>query len=451
MALFKNINCRFKSFSLLLLSPLLINQALADTVDSTITLETLLSYQNTAWIVWAGVMVLFMQAGFALLESGSVRSKNVVNVMMKNYIDMCIGGLAFFAVGYGLMMGNNTSGFFGMSHFFPTDLTSFDWALLFFQMMFAATAVTIASGAMAERVSFMGYVVSAGIICLLIYPVFASWVWGGHHGGAGWLAELGFVDFAGSTVVHSIGGWLALAGVLVIGPRVGRFSDDGTPRPIFGHNLTLLTLGGFILWFGWFGFNAGSSLAVDANIGLIALNTHLAAISAVVGYLLITKLFGKPVLLTESVNASLTGLVAITAGCAFMSPMFAIITGLIGAVVYVASSSLLLKWQVDDVVSAVAVHGFGGAWGTLAVGLFFAGDMFNPARIGVQALGVGVGLAWGLGLGYVMYKALRLTVGLKASKLHEQRGLDVSEHAEVGYPEFQNQLFEASTLSDKRL
>ena len=417
----------------------------------TLTVAQLLEYQNIAWIIWGGVLVFFMQAGFALLESGSVRAKNAVNVMMKNYTDMCIGGLAFYLVGFGLMMGTNHSGFVGTDHFMPVNLSNMDWALMFFQMMFAATAVTIASGAMAERVSFIGYAVAACLICLFIYPVFASWVWGGYFGGTGWLTELGFIDFAGSTVVHSIGGWLALAGVLVIGPRLGRFAPDGTPRLIAGHNMTLLALGGFILWFGWFGFNAGSTLSITGNIGLIAGNTFIAAVSAVVSYMLIARTMNKAILLSDSVNASLIGLVSITAGCATTTPLFSIIIGGVAAVVYILSTQALLKLKIDDVVSAVAVHGFGGVWGTLAAGLFYTGDLFNLSRLGVQALGVGVALVWALGLGLIMYKLIDLSFGLKASRLHEQRGLDYTEHAELGYPEFQKQMFDAKSLTERHL
>jgi len=417
----------------------------------TLTVAQLLEYQNIAWIIWAGVLVFFMQAGFALLESGSVRAKNAVNVMMKNYTDMCIGGLAFYLVGFGLIMGTNNSGFVGTDNFMPTALSNMDWALMFFQMMFAATAVTIASGAMAERVSFFGYAIAACLICLFIYPVFASWVWGGYFGGSGWLAERGFIDFAGSTVVHSIGGWLALAGVLVIGPRLGRFAPDGTPRLIAGHNMTLLALGGFILWFGWFGFNAGSTLSITGDIGLIAVNTFVAAVSAVVSYMLISRTLNKAILLSDSVNASLIGLVSITAGCATTTPLFSIIIGAVAAVVYILSTQALLKLKIDDVVSAVAVHGFGGVWGTLAAGLFYTGDLFNLSRLGVQALGVGVALVWALGLGLIMYKLIDLSFGLKASRLHEQRGLDYTEHAELGYPEFQKQMFDAKSLTERHL
>ncbi|MDX2374554.1 ammonium transporter [Psychrobacter sp. PP-21] len=417
----------------------------------TLTVAQLLEYQNIAWIIWGGVLVFFMQAGFALLESGSVRAKNAVNVMMKNYTDMCIGGLAFYLVGFGLMMGTNHSGFVGTDHFMPVNLSNMDWALMFFQMMFAATAVTIASGAMAERVSFIGYAIAACLICLFIYPVFASWVWGGYFGGSGWLAERGFIDFAGSTVVHSIGGWLALAGVLVIGPRLGRFAPDGTPRLIAGHNMTLLALGGFILWFGWFGFNAGSTLSITGDIGLIAVNTFVAAVSAVVSYMLISRTLNKAILLSDSVNASLIGLVSITAGCATTTPLYSIIIGGVAAVVYILSTQALLKLKIDDVVSAVAVHGFGGVWGTLAAGLFYTGDLFNLSRLGVQALGVGVALVWALGLGLIMYKLIDLSFGLKASRLHEQRGLDYTEHAELGYPEFQKQMFDAKSLTERHL
>lgn len=430
-----------------LLMPLVANAA----EEVTLTVAQLLEFQNIAWIIWGGVLVFFMQAGFALVESGSVRAKNAVNVMMKNYADMCIGGLAFYLVGYGLMMGANDSGFFGMSHFAPLDLSNLDWALMFFQMMFAATAVTIASGAMAERVSFAGYTIAAFVICMFIYPVFASWVWGGHFGGSGWLADLGFVDFAGSTVVHSVGGWLALAGIITIGPRLGRFASDGTPRLIAGHNMTLLALGGFILWFGWFGFNAGSTLSITGNIGLIVVNTFVAAVSSVVCYMVISKVLKKAILLSDSINASLIGLVAITAGCATVSPLFAIVTGFVAAGVYILATQLLLKFKIDDVVSAVAVHGFGGAWGTLAAGLFYTGDMFNGSRVAVQVLGIGTALVWGLGLGLVLYKLIDMLIGLKASRLQEQRGLDYTEHAELGYPEFQKQMFDSKTLTERHL
>ena len=215
--------------------------------------------------------------------------------------------------------------------------------------------------------------------------------------------------------------------------------------------MTLLALGGFILWFGWFGFNAGSTLSITGNIGLIAVNTFIAAVSAVVSYMLIARTMNKAILLSDSVNASLIGLVSITAGCATTTPLFSIIIGGVAAVVYILSTQALLKLKIDDVVSAVAVHGFGGVWGTLAAGLFYTGDLFNLSRLGVQALGVGVALVWALGLGLIMYKLIDLSFGLKASRLHEQRGLDYTEHAELGYPEFQKQMFDAKSLTERHL
>lgn len=406
--------------------------------------------QNIIWIMVAAILVFFMQAGFALLESGASRSKNAVNVMMKNLTDVCIGSLVFYFIGFGLMMGDNPSGFFGTNHFMPQNLSNFDWAILLFQMMFAATAVTIASGAMAERVHFGAYILAAACICGFIYPVFASWVWGGHFGGGGWLANMGFVDFAGSTVVHAMGGWVALAGIIVIGPRLGRFGSDGTARDIPGHNMSLVALGGFILWFCWFGFNAGSSLDTTANLGKIGLNTHLSAASGVFAMMIIAKLRGKSLLLTDTVNAALAGLVAITAGCATMSPLFAIITGLVAAFVYKYGQLLLERLHIDDVVGAVPVHAFAGAWGTLAAGLFYESELFNLSRIVVQLIGIGASLVWGFGIAYLIYFIINNIWGLRAPQLHEQRGLDVTEHAEIGYPEFQQQVYNKTDMQNRR-
>jgi ammonium transporter, Amt family len=250
---------------------------------------------DTVWMVAAAALVFFMQAGFALLESGMARSKNAVNVIMKNYADVCVGTLVFWMAGFGLMFGANPSGWIGTDHFFMNEAEPMQFNLLLFQTMFAATAVTIASGAMAERTRFEGYLAGAIGITLVIYPVFGSWVWGGMFGGSGWLASLGFIDFAGSTVVHSIGGWCALAGIVVLGPRLGRFSEVGEPRIIPGHNLTFMALGGFILWMGWFGFNGGSTVSARADIGLINLNTQLAGASGAVSVIILSRLSGKPV------------------------------------------------------------------------------------------------------------------------------------------------------------
>ncbi|MGW8227675.1 MAG: ammonium transporter [Gammaproteobacteria bacterium] len=398
---------------------------------------------DTVWLITAGALVFFMQAGFALLESGMSRSKNSVNVIMKNYIDVCLGSLVFWLFGYGLMFGVNETGMWGESHFLLGDAEHWDYSLLFFQTMFAATAVTIVSGAMAERTRYQAYLVGVIIICGFIYPVYGSWVWGSLYEGTGWLNKLGFIDFAGSTVVHSIGGWIALAGIIVLGPRLGRFSENGETRFIAGHNLNNVALGGFILWLGWFGFNAGSTAQADVSIGMIALNTHLAASAGATGALL-AMLFGKkPILLTNTINGSIGGLVAITAGCASMEPMFAAITGMIAGLVVVAGSSLLDRLGLDDVVGAVPVHGFAGAWGTLAAGLFLKDDLFNLNQIIVQILGIGTAFLWAFPMALLMYVIIRTTIGLRASSLDEQRGLDYTEHYEIAYPEFQTDLLHA--------
>ncbi|MCU1715519.1 ammonium transporter [Pseudomonas sp. 5P_3.1_Bac2] len=391
---------------------------------------------NITWLVLASVLVFFMQAGFALLESGMSRAKNAVNVMMKNYMDGCVGGITYWLVGFGLMFGSNLTGWYGMNHFALHDGEPWDYTFLLFQMMFAATAATIASGAMAERTRYSAYLIGAIVISGFIYPIFGSWVWSGLYGGEGWLARLGFIDFAGSTVVHSVGAWCALAGILVLGPRMGRFAEDGRARTIPGHNLSLVALGGFILWLGWFGFNAGSRLEMNVSLGLIALNTHMAASAGALGAYLAQRSSSSPVLLTTTVNGSLGGLVGITAGCATMSPLLALLTGLIAGFIVVLGMRLLERMMIDDVVGAVPVHGFAGVWGTLAAGLFYSGDLFNLDRVGIQLLGIAAAFIWVFPLALLMYLVLAKTIGLRTSSLDEQRGLDFSEHAEMGYPEF---------------
>lgn len=406
---------------------------------------------DSVWVVVGGILVFFMQAGFALIESGSVRSKNTVNVLMKNYMDTCIGGIIFWLFGFGLMFGLNQTGWIGWGYFMPNQLDDWHWNLLFFQMMFAATATTIASGAMAERIHFVAYVVSAIFVSGVIYPIFGSWAWGGLFGGDGWLKALGFIDFAGSTVVHSIGGWVALAGIIVLGPRLGRFGLKGQSHFLAGHNLPLVALGGFILWFAWFGFNAASTVAASVSIGRIALNTHLAACAAASTYMILALLQSKAVLMRHTINASLAGLVAITAGCATMSPPFAIITGAIAGFLITFVPQFIEKMQLDDVVDAVTVHGVCGAWGTLAAGIFFEQALFNLDIILVQALGVGAALIWGFGASFIMFKFLdKLLGGLRVSQQHEQRGLDYTEHAELSYPEFQRDVtFETENITHR--
>ena len=403
---------------------------------------------DSVWVIWGGILVFFMQAGFALVESGSVRSKNTVNVLMKNYMDACLGGLVFWLVGFGLMFGVNSTGWFGLSHFAPNDLDDWNWNLLFFQMMFAATATTIASGAMAERIHFVAYVVSAAVVSGFIYPIFGSWAWGGLFNGDGWLKQLGFIDFAGSTVVHSMGGWVAFAGIVVLGPRLGRFGKNGQSHYLAGHNLPLVALGGFILWLAWFGFNAGSTINANVSIGRIALNTHLAACASAVAYMIYALLRGKAILIKTTINASLGGLVAITAGCASMTPIYAVITGACAGLVVSIMPYFMEKLRLDDVVDAVTVHGFCGAWGTMAAGLFLENNMFNSDILIVQALGVVSAFAWGFGVAFIVFKILNVVLGgLRVEKQHEQRGLDYTEHAELSYPEFQKDVtFETDNI-----
>ena len=406
---------------------------------------------DSVWVILGGILVFFMQAGFALVESGSVRSKNTVNVLMKNYMDACLGGLVFWLVGFGLMFGVNSTGWFGLSHFAPNDLDDWNWNLLFFQMMFAATATTIASGAMAERIHFVAYVVSAAVVSGFIYPIFGSWAWGGLFNGDGWLKQLGFIDFAGSTVVHSMGGWVAFAGIVVLGPRLGRFGKNGQSHYLAGHNLPLVALGGFILWLAWFGFNAGSTINANVSIGRIALNTHLAACASAVAYMIYALLRGKAILIKTTINASLGGLVAITAGCASMTPIYAVIAGACAGLVVSIMPYFMEKLRLDDVVDAVTVHGFCGAWGTMAAGLFLENNMFNSDILIVQALGVVSAFAWGFGVAYIVFKILDVVMGgLRVDKQHEQRGLDYTEHAELSYPEFQKDVtFETDNINKR--
>lgn len=402
-------------------------------------LERLRAGTDMVWLTAAGALVFFMQAGFALLESGMSRAKNAINVIMKNYCDMCFGAIAFWAVGFGLMFGSNPSGWIGIDRFWPHAVPEADYGLLFFQMMFAATAATIVSGAIAERTRFWAYIAGSVVITGFTYPVFGAWAWGSLFSGQGWLRELGFIDFAGSTVVHSVGGWSALAAIVMVGPRLGRFGPDGQARPVLGHNLTSVALGGFILWLGWFGFNGGSTAAATVGIGKIMLNTHLAGAAGAIGALVVLGCGRQPVLMTAAVNGSIAGLVGVTAGCHVMEPAFALLTGFVAGGLSVIAGWLLEAARIDDVVGAVSVHAVGGVWGTLAAGLFKHDAMFDLRQLGIQALGCGVAFAWAFGSGLVMYWLLARTIGLRASTLDEQRGLDFTEHYEVGYPEFQQE------------
>ncbi len=399
---------------------------------------------NIVWTCIAAFLVFFMQAGFAMVETGFTRAKNAVNILMKNLMDFSVGSIAFFLVGFGLMFGQ-TNGLFGTTLFGLSGVEpggDWNWTFLIFQTVFAATAATIVSGAMAERTKFTGYLAYSFFISLFIYPIFGSWAWGGLLDGGGWLEKLGFLDFAGSTVVHSVGGWLALAGAIVLGPRVGKYGPDGKPRAILGHNLPLAALGVFILWFGWFGFNPGSTTTGDGSIGYIAVTTNLsAAAGAIVAMATAWVLLKKPDA-SMALNGALAGLVAITAPCDGVSPMGAILIGAVGGVLVVLSVLFIDHvLKVDDPVGAVSVHGVCGAWGTLSAGLFnLESGLFyggGLGQLGVQALGVVTAFAWAFGLGLGLFYLIKVTIGLRVSEEEEQKGLDIGEHGMEAYAGFQ--------------
>ncbi len=396
---------------------------------------------NYVWTIIAACMVFFMQAGFTLVETGFTRAKNALNIVMKNVMDVSAGGLAFFFIGFGLMFGTTAGGWIGTDGFALTEIGDYsnEWSytFFFFQAVFAATAATIVSGAVAERTSFKAYLIFSVLITAFIYPVFGSWAWGSLYNGSGWLEDVGgfaLIDFAGSTVVHSVGGWAALAGALVVGPRAGKYIEK-VPQEIKGHSLPLAALGVFILWLGWFGFNAGSTTTGDTSIALIAINTFLAAAAGATAAMLITWLTtGKPDG-AVTLNGVLAGLVGITAGCANLTPGFAILTGALAGILVHYSMKFLEKY-VDDAVGAVSVHGVCGAWGTLAAGMFSTGDLFNFEQIGVQMIGIGAAFVWAFGVSYLVFKLIDSIVPLRVSEELELKGLDIMEHDAESYPEF---------------
>ncbi|HNX26024.1 MAG TPA: ammonium transporter [Phycisphaerae bacterium] len=401
---------------------------------------------NIVWTCVAAFLVFFMQAGFACVETGFTRAKNAVNIMMKNLMDFVAATLVFFLVGFGLMFGKSNGFFgttlFGMSGVEPGD--SWDWTFLMFQTVFAGTSATIVSGAMAERTKFVGYLIYSAFISLLIYPIFGSWAWGNLliTDNCSWLANMGFHDFAGSTVVHSIGGWLALAGAVVLGPRIGKYRPDGKPAAIIGHNLPLAALGVFILWFGWFGFNPGSTTVGSGLIGYIAITTNLAAAGGALAAIAVAwGIFSKPDA-SMALNGALAGLVAITAGCDTVSPLGAIIIGLCAGVLVVLAVTFIDRiLKIDDPVGAVSVHGVCGAFGTLAVGLFSMSDGLlytgSLKLLGTQALGVATAFAWAFVLGMILFTVINKTIGLRVSREEELRGLDIGEHGMEAYAGFQ--------------
>lgn len=406
--------------------------------------EELQTNINIVWTCVAAFLVFFMQAGFAMVESGFTRAKNAVNILMKNLMDFSVGTIAFFLIGFGLMFGK-TNGLFGTTLFAMGGVepgTHWNWSFLIFQTVFAATAATIVSGAMAERTKFVGYLVYSFFISLFIYPVFGSWAWGGLLDGGGWLEKLGFLDFAGSTVVHSVGGWLALAGAIVLGPRIGKYGPDGKPKAIPGHNLPIAALGVFILWFGWFGFNPGSTTTGDGSIGYIAVTTNLAAAAGAIFAMCTAWIIMKKPDASMALNGALAGLVAITCPCDGVSPFGALIIGSVAGILVVLSVMFIDRTlKVDDPVGAVSVHGVNGLWGTLSAGLFnmetglFYGGGLK--QLGVQALGAGAAFVWAFGIGLVLFYAIKATIGLRVTPEEELKGLDIGEHGMEAYSGFQ--------------
>ncbi|NOZ25349.1 MAG: ammonium transporter [Nitrospirae bacterium] len=392
------------------------------------------------WTLVAAFLVFFMQAGFAMVEAGFTRAKNTVNILMKNLMDMSMGAIAYWAIGFALMFGVTKTGWFGTTGFFLSDFAQDKdpWTLAFwmFQVVFAATAATIVSGAMAERTKFVAYLAYSVVISGLIYPVFGSWAWGSLYKGSGWLEGLGFIDFAGSTVVHSVGGWAALAGAIVLGPRLGKYVD-GKVKAIPGHNIALGALGVFILWFGWYGFNPGSTTAATKDIALIAVNTTLAAAGGAVGAMMMSWIMFKKPEATMSLNGALAGLVGITAGCANVLPGGAVLIGIIAGIIVVLSVVFIDQvLKIDDPVGAISVHGVCGAWGTFAAGLFNA-EGVTLKILGVQLIGIAAAFLWVFPTAFILFKLIKATIGLRVSAEEELEGLDVEEHGIEAYPDFQ--------------
>jgi len=402
------------------------------------------AYLDTLWMLIAAVLVFFMQAGFAMVEAGFTRAKNANNIIMKNLMDFSVGSILFFIAGYALMYGQSWNGVIGTTGFIdPVAAGIASPVEVIFQTVFCATAATIVSGAMAERTKFASYMIYSAIISLLIYPIAGSWIWNGD----GWLCQLGFHDFAGSTLVHSVGGWCALVGAKILGPRIGKFTEDGKPVAIPGHNITLGALGVFILWFGWFGFNPGSTLAISMDIGHIAMTTNLAAATAAVVVMFLSWIkYGKPDV-SLTLNGALAGLVAITAGCAAVSLWGAIAIGAIaGFVVLYGIEFIERVLKIDDPVGAIAVHGLNGAVGTLCVGIFAVSsapaglsglvDGGGFAQLGVQALGVVAVFAWTIATAFILFGLIKVTMGLRVTEEEEIKGLDLGEHASEAYADF---------------
>lgn len=411
---------------------------------------------DTLWVFLAAVLVFFMNLGFASLEAGMARSKNTVNILSKNFIVFAVSSLGFMLLGWGLMFGGDNP-FLGTQHLFilgESDLSFYDgtltsnvpfWGKFFFQLVFCGTAATIVSGAVAERIKYITFIVFSFVLTLVIYPIVGHWVWGG-----GWLADLGFLDFAGDTVVHSLGGWAALAGAIVLGPRIGKYDRDGKPRAIPGHNMSLAVIGLFVLWLGWFGFNPGSTMSFQnpADVMHILMTTNTSAIAAVLTATAASwLLLGKPDL-GMTINGCLAGLVAITGGCAYISIGNSLLIGAVAGVLVVFAVLFFDRAKVDDPVGATSVHLCCGVFGTLCVGLFaqegvttlstrnglFYGG--GAGLLGTQLLGIAAVGAFVFAASLVLWWVLKKTMGIRVTREEEIAGLDIGEHGNHAYPDF---------------
>ncbi len=402
---------------------------------------------DTLWVLVAGFLVFFMNAGFAFVETGFTRAKNTVNILAKNFIVFALAAIAYWAIGYGLMFGEGNA-FIGLSSFLVGENSTAPvsnipvYAFFFFQLAFAAAGCSIISGAVAERIKFLSFIIFGTLMVVFIYPVTGHWIWGG-----GWLGSLGFHDFAGSTAVHSVGGWSALIGILLLGPRINKYRQDGSAKAIPGHSIPLATLGGFILWLGWFGFNPGSELAMDANVPRIALTTGLASCTGIVSAMAVSwMLSGKPDL-SMIINGCLAGLVAITAPCAVVTPAGSLVVGVVAGALVVFSVFFFDKLHIDDPVGALSVHLVNGIWGTVAVGLLaapgyvdnvtglFYGGGFK--QLTAQLIGIGAVGGFVSVMALVIWGIIKATYGIRVSREEEIGGLDIGEMGIEGYSGFQ--------------
>lgn len=384
--------------------------------------------QDMIWVLMCTVLVLFMQAGFCCLESGLVRSKNSINVAIKNLIDFCVAGMLFWAFGFAIMYGDSFASLWGTTGFLFHTTTPYNTTFFLFQLVFCGTTTTIVAGAVAERMRFFGYLIIACLLSGVIYPLVGHWIWSPH----GWLKNLGFIDFAGSTVVHSVGGWFALATILHLGPRKGRFGKNVVP--IYGHDIPTATLGVFILWFGWFGFNGGSTLSFSADIPSIWVNTALAGIWGGIIALAISWTYLNYLRVEDVINGVLAGLVGITASCNSVSTFDAVVIGAIAGLISFYATRALIKFKIDDVVGAVPVHACAGVWGTIAVALFanpqtWSTNLTRLEQLQIQVLGVGAVFVFVFGVGYVLLWGINKIIPLRVSEHDEDVGLNVAEHS----------------------